>query len=1242
MNTRTFGIALCSLLIVVGSIALGDSGTQYRRDAIMNANQVRTVFGNWGVIAQPATAGHRGAWRNDNDGYIGDVSIFVGAELHASGKTFHSVATCPVDRPTKHTDTSPTGKYWTFEPVGGYINGNSQKVAISTDPTSWPVFWPDKLQDANDPGWRGKWNGYFGKNKFSADEETYFVMDDNDDERFNNFNNNSLGVVFTPDPTNPGRNGMALVVTVRALQWAQFLAKDNIFWLYEISNTGTTNYNKMVFGLLVGTYVGVTSTEDYQEYDDDWSFYDPSLNLTYTGDFKAINGLPMKNPLWVGGTGLVGYAFLESPGNPFDGIDNDGDADSSAVGRGAPQFQSTDFDTVTLMPNQQIVLINDDFSRTVYTIPNAPSVVIYTRGLTDTIYPGITKVVEGNVLKDAQGNTSVNPNAYDGVDNNFNGLIDENYRLHYRQVKINPADPNHPLFDILHQVRHKNYITGAGTSPYSMIDEARNDRIDNNLDWDIKRDDVGIDGLDDGAFGDHDGLPTSGYDASFHDTGLPGEPHIDKTDVRESDQIGLTNFSYFTPSSAVDLSDKENLWTRLIPGFFDVPTSIVGGKPISGEDGDFIYGTGYFPLLAKGTERFSLALVYGGGVIGNEGLDADLADLRKHKETVQKIYDANYQFPQPPDKPTLTAVPGDHQVTLYWDRKSEASVDPVLLTKSFEGYKLYKSTDPNFADIFTITDGSGAPQGYVALQQWDLVDGIQGYYQAQGEQYQDASGYTYYLGSDNGLVHSYVDKNVDNGRRYFYALVAYSKGDVTQAIFPAENTKFVTIESTGQIVHDINVAVVTPNAKAAGYVSAPSGLPLQHVVQLGAGQVYYQIADPTKYTGHRYRVEFLDTEVDSIDPSGNPVYSQDSTTWPRITTSYSVRDLNTITEQITGNDTLFVTFAHKNQDPASVVVKTSQGVVVPPANYRLNPTIGTIRGASPGTFPPGSYTVTYQYYPVWRSPNILGSPFTKETKDADFFDGMELSFQNYWQTQPIDSLSGWVGTRQYLWSFFPESSPTLKLVGYARPADYEFQFSSSIVDTSVPFSYLIFNYPATPTTFRVFNRSDSAYVKFIYSDLKGKGQGGLGFDVQVILLEKNPLGVLAPTWAAFFGDSLYSTTNGNKLVIKTSQPFRYGDRFEFTPSPATTNPVTARSDLLRVKVVPNPYIAASQFELPLNPGVTSGRGTRVIDFIHLPANSTVKIFTARGDYVQTLRHDSNIEDGAVSWDLKSWENLDVA
>ncbi len=267
------------------------SGYQNRKSAVMNGNQVRTVFGNWGVIGQPADTRPRGSWKDDNNGYLGDVSPFFGAEVKWQDTTFRSVVTCPVSRPVGsgplgHDQDPVTGKFWTMEPQSGYdATAPNQSIALSNNTSTWPSQWPDKLSDGVDPGWKGQWNGYFGK-RISADLETYFVMDDNNDERFNVATNNPREIAFKPDSTNQSRNGLAFEVRVRAMQWAQFLAQDNIFWLYEISNKGTTTYDRAVFGMLVGTYVGVTGSDDSpQEYDDDWSFYDVITNITYTGDF---------------------------------------------------------------------------------------------------------------------------------------------------------------------------------------------------------------------------------------------------------------------------------------------------------------------------------------------------------------------------------------------------------------------------------------------------------------------------------------------------------------------------------------------------------------------------------------------------------------------------------------------------------------------------------------------------------------------------------------------------------------------------------------------------------------------------------------------------------------------------------------------------------------------------------------------------------------------------------------------
>jgi hypothetical protein len=1227
------------------------SGRQYRQWAIMNGNQVQTVFGNWGVIGQPAEQGHRGAWKYPNNGYLGDVSPLVGAEVkYDSASVFHEVVTVPVNRPTLLTDTDPrTGKYWTFEPENGFYNPGRQpgKVAMSDDKSSWPPTWPDKVQDTKDPGWTGSWNGYFGKNRRNADLETYFVMDDNNDERFYDPSNNSKGIRFRPNASDSSRKGLGFVMNVRAMQWAQFLAQDNIFWLYEITNTGTTSYDRVVFGMLVGTYVGITSTEDFGEYNDDWSFFDVKENITYTGDIKGIYGRCMKNPFWqptpCSGAGLVGYAFLESPGNPYDGIDNDSDADSSSTGKFAPKFTSASFDSTQLTAGKQIVLIRDDFSRTVYTIPSVDSVLITTRGLTQWIYPGKTWVSEGNIRRDG----SINPNAYDGVDNDYDGLIDENYFLHYRQVK--KTKDGTVLFDMLRPVAYMDYLTGTGSDPYSMIDERRDDRIDNNKNWNVLHDDVGRDGVaNTGDFGEGDALPTSGYDANGNDTGLPGEPHVDKTDVNESDQIGLTSFFYFAPAGNFKMGDKDTMWLYLSPGFFDVPNVIQNNRPVDGADGDFIYGSGYFPLPAKKTERFSLALVYGGGK--NQGYDVDVADLLKNKRTVQKIYDANYQFPQPPDLPTLTAVPGDGKITLYWDRVSEETIDPLLQTKTFEGYKLYRSTDPTFNDILTITDGYGSAKGYRPLKQYDLKDGVKGYFHTSGQMYNDISGFAYYLGDDVGIEHSYVDSSVQNGRTYYYALVAYNTGNEYLEILPAENKINISISPQGTVSVGQNCAVAVPNAKTLDYIRPTDGVLLDHLSGVGTGDAYYKVVDETKTTGHRYRVEFLDTQTDGIDNNNNGLIDlADSSEWDRISTNYSVRDLNEQTEKFVSRDTIVVTLQHKYFIPGTIKVYNDQGVLIPESLYKLNNKTGQIRGVTGGSLPSGQYTIQYQYYPVYQSKYIRGTPYTTDSKDADVFDGVELVFNNPWSVAKDDSTTKWITSKtkytvnMILTDLFDENGISL-VHGYRKPCDYEFQFDSTkFIDTSYADPVLATD--AIPTNFRIYNKTEKTHIKFSYTTLNFEKRGRLSPKDDIFLYEKDPRGGNSYTWELYFdsndGKVIPYHTN-DTLHICTTKPFEQGDTLAFiTTRPKSDPSVLTQDALSRIRVVPNPYVASSTLESPLPPSVTSGR-LRRIDFIHLPASAKIHIYTSRGDHLISLAQSGNIEDGHVSWNLKTKENLDVA
>jgi len=824
----------------------------FRKVGVHRGNQVRTVFGNWGVIAQPGSEGPRGAWKYDANGYVGDVSPVVGLLLPVRDysqppdgipDTIHSVTITPVDRPGGGEQGA--GKSNTFEPIPGFADPTLDEIgkgiAMSHQTETWPPMWPDYPDwtystDVNGDGIPDPvivngvdvtpsvdWNGYFGRGQLNADQESYFWMDDYNDDEF------QLRYGYVSDATNPGRTGQSLQVSIRGLQWSNFLAQDVCFWLYNITNDGTQDYPQTAFGTVIGTYVGV---ED-PEWIDDASFFDIRESITYTWDFDRYIS-PNANPQWQTNpraVGYIAYAFLESPGNDVDGIDNDGDNDKTYpnFSASAEFFESENFDPRTINAGSELILIDPaTFERTSFTMPNSDTTV-YSMGVPFFLQPGII-LKEGDI--DAA--TNVNRNSRDGIDNDLDGLIDENYIVHYRVYK---KSGNNVLIDQVAPVMFGDHFTGTGLNDL-MLDEARDDGIDNDGDWNPEFDDVGADGRPGtGDLGEGDGVPTL------------GEPNFDRTDVDESDQLGLTSFEYFVPAGNITMSNDEDMWQRLTPGFFEVPASISNNQATRGEDGDFMFGSGYFPLRAGRTERFSLALAFG------DNFEAVL----KTKQIAQTIYNANYNFPRPPEKPTVSAVPEDGKVTLYWDKIAENSVDPTLRIKDFEGYKIYKGTDPDLSDALLITNYTGEKVFYKPIAQYDLINGIRDIFIPSPTLANLTGGVPFNLGSESGIQNFFVDNDVINGRTYYYAVVAYDRGDASKDIFPSENTRFLSKDALGRISTDLNTVAVVPNAPVLGYVPPPTGIELGRQSGNSTAAPFFEVIDPFKIKDAVYNVEFLDS-----------------------------------------------------------------------------------------------------------------------------------------------------------------------------------------------------------------------------------------------------------------------------------------------------------------------------------------------------------------------------------------------
>ena len=421
-----------------------------------------------------------------------------------------------------------------------------------------------------------------------------------------------------------------------------------------------------------------------------------------------------------------------------------------------------------------------------------------------------------------------------------------------------------------------NALNGIDDDEDGMIDERRDDGIDNDGDWrpylDLNgngkwdageneplNDDVGEDGV--GPFdpqykgpdtGEGNGIPTN------------GEPNFDKTDKDESDQIGLTSLKIDRLDNKGPLSiwpkNDEYIWNNLLQGNFDTTVQKANIQ--------IAFGSGPFPLKLNTQERFSVALVFG----------SDFEDMVFNKETVQQIYNANYNFTKPPLKPTLQAVAGDKKVFLYWNSISEQSRDPFLgfeqndptlgYKKDFEGYLIYRSEEPEFNDIKTITDSKGEPKFYKPIAQFDLIDGI------GGPDPIGVNGAHFWRGDDVGLQHSYIDEDVVNGKTYYYACVAYDQGDPnfgTAGLMSTETTKIITQDLVGNIQFiDINCAIITPNAPAAGYIPPAINPDVIQLTGLGTGAIDIVVLDGSLIKdGATYKVLFNST--------GNiPVYKTDS------------------------------------------------------------------------------------------------------------------------------------------------------------------------------------------------------------------------------------------------------------------------------------------------------------------------------------------------------------------------------
>ncbi|MBV67979.1 MAG: hypothetical protein CMG26_06450, partial [Candidatus Marinimicrobia bacterium] len=313
------------------------------RSSYMDGNRVFLKFKNTSELSdwEPGGLDNVSIWPNDGTGtrMVDGIALLVGAKTYIlddqieatidtvivddlsqinSSNSFHEVYFLQTSYREEMDHNFTNTLDWGFYPAFGYFNSYQDYPAMSDDENTWPSSgWPSVGQQTQ---WQGYWDGRFGKGVTYADLETYFVINDAMDQEYIDRND----FRYYPRPGKkiqqdasflPGKDwgGLGLRVEIRGFQWNNPLVRDALFWEYNITNISDFNILETSFGYWVDNAIGSEGTTD-----DEVGYFDTYLDLSYSWDYDGVGQAGVA-------PGIMGFAFLESPGISNDEIDNDQD-----------------------------------------------------------------------------------------------------------------------------------------------------------------------------------------------------------------------------------------------------------------------------------------------------------------------------------------------------------------------------------------------------------------------------------------------------------------------------------------------------------------------------------------------------------------------------------------------------------------------------------------------------------------------------------------------------------------------------------------------------------------------------------------------------------------------------------------------------------------------------------------------------------------------------------------------------
>jgi len=769
----------------------------------------------------------------------------------------------------------------------------------------------------------------------------------------------------------------------------------------------------------------------------------------------------------------------------------------------------------------------------------------------------------------------------------------------------------------------------------------------------------------DGIDNDGDGLVDESTSNGIDDN---GDGVVD--DPFEVDELGLVNYSkHCNPSPGVEC---QTLDPRTDDEGYDLLACNTEGSPTvcleSTQPADirFMMSSGPFDWLPGQTQQIVLAMVFANAVGHPSSLDfvgdpprpdpndPALGELLQVKDVIQGVFDLNFLQATPPPAPNMTLIPGDGQVTILWDELSLLTpdrtyeefvqLDSTYRQYDFEGFRVWRSrtgtfsrrgdvNDPDFPLTPEAKEENDLVDGFdlELLAQYDLADGITT--DSLGVTCSDSvitqtgdvvytKCDTFNLGTDTGLQFSYVDRGdpgapLINGYRYFYSVTAYDYNSNKLPVarlsldsgvsFPAENSVVPRsnassfMDAFGRIEHVDTSGEVLDDTSSVFVSSSTGELDPPEVVHASNALVDFSFSPgiPEKISDDYYTL-VLDDLSRLGDSSNRITYHLEDASGARLNAGSSTSfDLN-----YDGNDHDIGVVLFDPDDSTKVVFTSTQTFNVDASAFvsdltsslfgenasgvDITDSLGNVTTPAAAFLPAGYRASDIRMEWVEAGTDTL----TLQVRDLDnlvdvpFGDGIVDSTSHVTEEEEGSN-----------WAFLPVGG------GALQPGGRYF-----LTSTPQPIADLWI----CGSRVTVAGMSRMPQV----GDVWTLRQVAMTEKVEIDTTLIPPDSSVVDTTTTYF-DAQRPPVPGMRYRIDTQSGGQ--DRGSI--------------DLTKIRVVPNPYIATSEFEL----GPTQKR----IEFINLPPECTIRIYTISGNLVNVLDHTSD-EGGTEVYNLRTRYNLPLA